>query len=206
MMITALHGFLGLPSDWDFLRAAGLEVDSRNPGHIPPRGDILLGYSMGGRLGLRALLDGARYTRGVIVSAGLGIEVEEERVARRTADESWASRFETEEWSGLMRSWDAQPIFGGHRMVRRESDFDRATLADDLRRQSPAALEPLAPRLHEIAIPILWIVGERDPRYVAQARRAVALLPDAELWICPGAAHRVPWEQPELFAARLLAI
>lgn len=205
-MITALHGFLGLPSDWDFLRAAGLEVDPRNPGQIPPQGDVLLGYSMGGRLALRAMLDGARYKRAVIVSAGLGIESEEERVARREADQSWASRFETEEWSELMKAWDSQPIFGGHRMTRRESDFDRATLADELRRQSPAALEALAPRLHEITIPILWIAGERDPRYVSEARRAVTLLPHAELWICPGAAHRVPWEQPELFAARLLAI
>ncbi len=205
-MITALHGFLGLPSDWDFLRAAGLEVDSRSPGDIPPQGDVLLGYSMGGRLAIRALLDGARYRRAVIVSAGLGIESEEERVARRVSDQSWAKRFKSEEWTELMKAWDAQPIFGGHRLTRRESDFDRATLADDLRLQSPATLEPLAQRLHEIAIPILWIAGERDPRYVSEARRALTLLPDAELWICPGAAHRVPWEQPEWFAARLLAI
>jgi pimeloyl-ACP methyl ester carboxylesterase len=31
----------------------------------------------------------------------------------------------------------------------------------------------------------------------------VSLLPSAELWVCPNAGHRVPWEQPQAFAARL---
>jgi len=29
-------------------------------------------------------------------------------------------------------------------------------------------------------------------KYVEASRRAVAKVPNAELWICPGAAHRVP--------------
>ena len=37
------------------------------------------------------------------------------------------------------------------------------------------------------------------------ARRAVARLPHAELWICPDAGHRVPWEQPEALLARIAA-
>ena len=52
----------------------------------------------------------------------------------------------------------------------------------------------------------VWIAGERDSKYVAEGLRAVALLPDAQLWICPGAAHLVPWEQPEAFIARLRAL
>jgi pimeloyl-ACP methyl ester carboxylesterase len=53
---------------------------------------------------------------------------------------------------------------------------------------------------------VLWIAGERDAKYVAEGERAVSILPDAELWICPGAGHRVPWEQPDQFAARLQSI
>ena len=33
----------------------------------------------------------------------------------------------------------------------------------------------------------------------------VSLLPNGELWICPGAAHRVPWETPDAFIARLMS-
>src|SRR4051794_32343162 len=74
MVITALHGFLGTPRDWDFLRYAGFPLVtpsvSGGPGGAggartrPPRslatlgmteGDVLLGYSRGGRLALQAL-------------------------------------------------------------------------------------------------------------------------------------------------------
>jgi 2-succinyl-6-hydroxy-2,4-cyclohexadiene-1-carboxylate synthase len=204
-MITAFHGFLGRPVDWDFLRDAGLDVDARELDDVPQSGDTILGYSMGGRIALHALLDGARYQRAVIVSAGLGIESENDRAARRAADETWAKRFERDEWETVLRDWNAQPLFGGDVRVRRERDYDRRRVVDALRRWSPAVLPPLAPRLSEIEIPVLWIAGERDAKYLAEAKRAVSLLPNAELWICPGAAHRVPWEQPDAFAKRLMS-
>ncbi len=187
-MIRTFSGFLGLPSDWDFLPWP----------HSPSEGDVLLGYSMGGRLALQ-LLERERFTKAVIVSAGLNAPDEE----RRARDERWARRFESEEWSTLMRDWNAQPVFGGHWLERVERDYDRRELARQLREWSPAVLPP--PRLESIETPLLWIAGERDARYVEIARHAVARLPHAELWICPGAGHRVPWEQPELFVRRLRA-
>ncbi|HJW92108.1 MAG TPA: alpha/beta fold hydrolase [Thermoanaerobaculia bacterium] len=198
-MITALHGFLGLPSDWDFLKRAGFDVRTPDLREIPQEGDTLLGYSLGGRLALHALLGGARYRNAVIVSAGLGVE-DPKRIAQ---DEHWADRFEQSEWYALMRDWSAQPLFGGHAMPRHESDFDRRELARQLREWSPAVLPMIAPRLHEIAIPVLWIAGSRDEKYVAEGKKAIELLPRAALWIADGAAHRVPWEQPEAFAAQL---
>lgn len=196
-VITALHGFLGLPRDWDFLP---FDVITPPLDQIPMSGDTLLGYSMGGRLALRALIDGATYERAVIVSAGITIDA-----GRAQRDEVWARRFESEEWSSLMRAWNAQPVFGGHAMPRDENDFDRAELARALRTWSPAALSPIAPRLHEIAIPVLWVVGANDAKYVAESERAMAVLPNAQLFVCEGAAHRVPWEQPDAFGRRLRA-
>jgi 2-succinyl-6-hydroxy-2,4-cyclohexadiene-1-carboxylate synthase len=202
-VITALHGFLGRPADWDFLRAAGLAVDARELDDVPSSGEILLGYSMGGRIALQALLDGARYRRAIIVSAGLGIEDEGERAKRREADERWARRFETEKWEDVLRDWNAQPLFGGHVPDRDERDYDRGRIADALRRWSPGVLPPSASRLHEITIPVLWIAGERDAKYVSVGERAVTLLPHAQLRICPGAAHRVPWEQEAWFVEQV---
>jgi len=175
-----------LPTDWDFLPWP----------HSSNDGDVLLGYSMGGRLALQ-LLERQQFRCAVIVSAGLNTPDAE----RRARDEEWARRFESEEWTSLMRAWNAQPVFGGHALERHERNYDRAEFARQLREWSPAVLPP--PRLEEIATPILWIAGERDLKYVDIARRAVARLPHAELWICPDAGHRVPWEQPELFVQRL---
>jgi 2-succinyl-6-hydroxy-2,4-cyclohexadiene-1-carboxylate synthase len=181
-VIRVLPGFLGLPSDFDFLP----EV----------HGNVLLGYSMGGRLALE-LLQRERFDQAVIISAGLNAPDE----ARRQRDEAWARRFESEEWPSLMNAWNAQDVFGGHVVERREEDFDRAELARQLREYSPAVLPP--PRLESIETPVLWIAGERDAKYVDIARRAVGRLPHAELWICPNAGHRVPWEQPDALVARL---
>lgn len=190
-VLTIFNGFLGLDRDWDFLR--DVETSER----------VLLGYSMGGRLALQALLEGRTYDRAVIVSAGLNLE--DGRDERRARDEAWARRFESDPWDEVMRDWNAQPVFGGHVVDRFERDYARHELARQLRESSPGVLPPLAPRLHEIAIPILWIAGERDPAYVEVGRRAVRLVPNAELWICPGAGHRVPWEQPRAFRDRLRA-
>ena len=181
-MLTIFPGFLGHPSDF--------------PSIATPL-NVILGYSMGGRRALQAILDGASFDRAVIVSAGLNLE--EGREERRTRDEAWARRFESDPWAEVIRDWNAQPVFGGHVVAREERDYDRRELARQLREYSPGVLPPLAPRLHEITIPVLWIAGERDRQYVDVAQRAVSLLPNAELWICPDAGHRVPWEQPQLF-------
>ena len=187
-LIRTLPGFLGLQSDWDFLPWP----------HAAHDGELLVGYSMGGRLALQ-LLERQHFRKAVIISAGLNAPDPE----RRARDEEWARRFESEEWPSLMRAWNAQEVFGGHVVVRREEDFDRAELARQLREYSPAVLPP--PKLEQIATPVLWIVGERDAKYVEVARRAVARLPHAELWICPQAGHRVPWEQPDALVGRLRA-
>lgn len=188
MVIRTLSGFLGLPSDWDFLPWP----------HDPSHGDVLLGYSMGGRLALR-LLEQQRFRAAIIVSARLNAPDDE----RRQRDEAWARRFERDDWATLMRDWNAQPVFGGHVLPRREEDYDRAELARQLREYSPAVLP--APKLESIETPLLWIAGDRDAKYVEIARRAVERLPHAELWICPDAGHRVPWEQPDAFVSRLRA-
>jgi len=153
---------------------------------------------MGGRLALQ-MLQLRPMRKAIIVSAGLNAPDEE----RRKRDEEWARRFESEEWSSLMRAWNEQPVFGGHLIERREEDYDRAELARQLREYSPAVLPP--PKLEQIETPILWIAGERDAKYAGVAKHAVSRLPHAELWICPNAGHRVPWEQREGFLTRLRA-
>jgi len=188
-VITFFNGFLGVDRDWDFVR--DVETDER----------VLVGYSMGGRLALHALIAGAAFDRAVIISAGLNLE--EGREERRARDEAWAKRFESDSWDEVMRDWNAQPVFGGHVVQRLENDYDRRELARQLRENSPGLLPTLVPRLHEIEIPVLWITGERDTAYVEIGRLAVSSLRNAELWICPNAGHRVPWEQPALFRARL---
>lgn len=225
-MIWFLHGFLGRGRDWsalsEVLRGARLETvtpdlfgqplttqsmsqwaDEFVQRVIRTGGDdhALVGYSMGGRLALHALLAAPDvFRRAVIVSTGLGIEDSSARNERAAFDEQWARRFEHEEWSAVNNAWNSQEVFRDSLAAsRQESDFNRAALALALRRWSPAASEPLAGRLPSIRASVLWIVGERDAKYVEEGRRAVRLIPRAELMMMSGAGHRVMLDQPERF-------
>lgn len=225
-MIWLLHGFLGRGNDWSVLseelRSAGVEtvtpdlfgqpLDTQSmsqwaatfvQGVRGTGGDnhALVGYSMGGRLALHALLAAPDiFRRAVMVSTGLGIEDSSARKERTTSDEQWARCFEHEEWKAVNQAWNRQEVFRDTlSSSRQESDFNRAALALALRRWSPAADEPLAGSLPSIRASVLWIVGERDDKYVQEGRRAVRLIPRAELMIMTGAGHRVMLDQPERF-------
>jgi 2-succinyl-6-hydroxy-2,4-cyclohexadiene-1-carboxylate synthase len=201
VVITCLHGFLGNPRDWGFLRDAGFEIETPPLDSIPDHGDILLGYSLGGRLALQALLAGADYQRAILVSTGLGIEREEARAARRASDETWARRFEYEDFDAVLADWNAQPVLAGPTLARTRDDYDPRAL----REWSSGALPPVASRLHELMIPTLWIAGARDTKYVAEAHRAASLTANARVAIVENAGHRVPWELPVHFITVLRA-
>ncbi len=192
-MITCLHGSLGAPRDWDFLRQAGFTIDTPPLDAIPPRGETLLGYSLGGRLALHTLLAGAHYERAILISTGLGVEGSEARAARQANDEAWTQRFETEDFDSVIAAWNAQPVLAGPALTRTLDDYDSRAL----REWSSGVLPPVTTRLHELTIPTLWIAGARDTKYVAEARRAVTLVRDGQVAIVEEAGHRVPWERPE---------
>jgi 2-succinyl-6-hydroxy-2,4-cyclohexadiene-1-carboxylate synthase len=199
MVITCLHGFLGNPCDWDFLRDAGFAIETPPLDAIPSHGDTLLAYSLGGRLALQSLLAGADYKRAILVSTGLGIEGEELRAARRASDEAWAKRFESEDFEAVIADWNAQPVLAGPAIARTRDDYDPRAL----REWSSGALPPVATRLHEVTIPTIWIAGARDTKYVAEAHRAASIAPNARAAIVDDAGHRVPWEQPSALIAIL---
>ncbi|HEY0788084.1 MAG TPA: alpha/beta fold hydrolase [Thermoanaerobaculia bacterium] len=229
-MIWCLHGFLGRSADWQpfesrWSEAAGMPVRAIDlfAKPLPPETPaqwaakfvravkniddlpILVGYSLGGRLALHALIAEPEAFRGaVIIAAGLGVEGEEARQERRVRDDWWAARFESEPWDVVIRDWNAQPILAGSPEPERdEMEYDRDALATALRWWSPAVQKPLAPLLPDVATRLLWIAGERDQKYADEARRAAAALPDCTLWIAPGAGHRVPWDVPGLFGERV---
>ena len=228
-MIVCLHGFLGKGSDWDpfvadFQRASGTQVfapdlfTSRIRESIPEWADrfaatlsesdaphVIIGYSLGGRLGLHTVVRNPDVVRGaVIISAGPGMDASS-RTQRLETDLSWARRFETDPWPDLMKAWNSQTVFSGDRFrfERKEEDFRRDALAEAIRRWSPARYESLEPHLPELDFPILWIAGERDRKYRNEAERAASLCPQGTSWIAPDAGHRVPWELPEEFSERV---
>lgn len=167
----------------------------------------LLGYSMGGRLALHSLLEsGHPWQAAVIVSAHPGLETPPDREARRASDAARATQALTGNWQDFLTAWNSQPLLGAPMrdpqatgsLVTRRREIARSFVDWSL-----GAQEPLWERLHEIKIPVLWIAGENDPKFVALAERAVSLIPNAHLAIAPAVGHRVPWEAETWFAGQV---
>jgi 2-succinyl-6-hydroxy-2,4-cyclohexadiene-1-carboxylate synthase len=173
--------------------------DAPSPIHLR----VLLGYSMGARLALHALLDGGPWDAAVLVAPHPGLESETERAARRESDAEWAGRALTGDWREFLALWNAQPVLADSTRLPLVSELRRREVARSFMDWSLGAQEPLWERLGEIQCPVLWCVGERDGKFRALAERALPLLPRGELWVAPGAGHRVPWDAPEAFAAKV---
>lgn len=158
---------------------------------------VLLGYSMGGRLALHALLERGPWDAAVIISANPGLRDTTEISSRRASDTVLATQALTLPWDAFLEQWNSQPLLAGAMRDEREDKKliqRRREIARSFVDWSVANQEPLWDRLPEIEIPVLWIAGETDVEYSTIAAEAVSLLPNATLAIAPDAGHRVPWE------------
>jgi len=164
---------------------------------------VLVGYSMGARLALHALLDGGPWDAAVLVAPHPGLESKSERAARRESDAEWAGRALTGDWREFLALWNAQPVLADSERLPAAGELRRREVARSFMDWSLGAQEPLWERLGEIQCPVLWCVGERDGKFRALAERAVPLLPRGELWVAPDSGHRAPWDAPEAFAAKV---
>ena len=202
---------------WRFLEATPLPIgefgqvlneDAGGETFRGTGGRSLLGYSMGGRLALHSLLEENHpWQAAVIISAHPGLENDLDRSARKAQDAGWAAKAFAGDWRGFLEQWNAQPLLGGEdmrepeasqRLVSRRREISRSFIDWSLGLQ-----EPLWDVLPSIPVPVLWVAGAEDAKYLELATRAAALMPTSVLAIAPGCGHRVPWENPGWFAERV---
>jgi len=185
-------------SSW--ARAFNAQVRSQNR-----RTNFLLGYSLGGRLALHALTAEPNLWAGaIVVAAHPGLSNASERIRRRTRDRVWAKRFAREPLELVFADWDAQQVFQQVPcpLPRSLTTFSRTRAVAGFERFSLGLQADLRPVLQQLDLPpILYVAGGRDGKYCQLGRDLTALCPTMTLVTVPGAAHRVPWEQPAEFAA-----
>ena len=165
-----------------------------------------IGYSMGGRYALHAVLrHPAAISRLVLVSTTGGIDEAEERAARRRSDATLADRVESEGVESFIEWWAAQPMFStltpqAARLEDRAAKASAAGLASSLRLAGAGSQRPLWKALPAIEIRMLVIAGALDKKYVALSERIVeAVGPNARLHVMSGAGHACHLERPEEF-------
>lgn len=224
--IIALHGFLGLASDWERFHdfhARNLWQDVREIkfatdmfaawttkflDELTDEKVWLIGYSMGGRLSMHALLRAPeKFAGAVLISANPGLAQEAERTVRIEGDAKWAARFSNEPWSNLMTAWNSQPVLktppgAPPAFERREADFDRSLLASAMNGWSLGRQQDLRHDLSRLNVPILYLTGSEDAKFTSLVA-GLARESGQRYEIIAGAGHRVPWDKPQEFVISL---
>jgi len=207
--IYALHGFLGNSSHWDSFRLPLKAIDifdipenSMNAWarafnqRITTTNNILLGYSMGGRLSLHALINNPKqWKAAILVSTHPGLQMEKRE--RLEKDAIWLKRFSEEDFESVIQDWNQQPIFSTSTFVPKH--YSKEKLVKSLHHWSLGNQEDLREAISRLKVPILWIVGARDQKYVDLSKTITLSHPQSKIWIAANAAHRVPWEVKKEF-------
>ena len=167
-------------------------------------GGVLVGYSLGGRLALRAALRSpGSFSAVVTVGATAGIEEGPLRVARAEADEKLASWIETASMEDVVSLWERQPMFADQSDALVEAQrsgrlsHDQRSLALLLRTAGQGALEPVWHDLRSLELPLLAIAGARDDGYTRAAKRIASTAPNGRLAIVEEAGHAPQLQQPD---------
>lgn len=215
--VYALSGFLGAISDWDLFSARGFGVNSlislsptpdlslENWGKscIPSSNtqNILMGYSLGGRLALHALLARPDFWHAAIfISTHSGLSDPKAREERICQDQIWADRFLSEPWENLLKDWNRQPVLAMSNPIERlESHYCRLNLAQTLKTWSLGLQQDLKIPLSQIRVPILWVVGEKDTTYTKLSQTLTFAHPLSLTCSIVQSGHRVPWDAPKTF-------
>jgi len=230
-MLVALHGFTENDQVWgDVLRdtipalatpllpghgwkpcpaTASVETvaDDLAARHLAAAPADILGYSMGGRIGLvLALRHPQRVRRLVLVSSGPGFKDGALQGSRRTHEMVLADTLEDDGLGPFIAMWEKNPILTPAKPLpraleedvrARRMNHDPLGLAGALRQLGAGAMPNLWNRLGEIACPTLLIAGAADHRYVEVMEEMARLIPGARLEIVADAGHGIHREQPE---------
>ena len=173
--------------------------------------EVLVGYSLGGRLALRAALRSPEsYSGVVLVGSTAGIDEGPLRVARAEADEKLASWMEAMPIEDIVGLWERQPLFADQSDALVEEQRpgrlsqDPRSLALLLRTAGQGVLEPVWHELRALELPLLAIAGARDDGYTRAAKRIASTAPNGRLAIVEEAGHAPQLQRPDE-VARLIS-
>lgn len=165
---------------------------------------VLVGYSLGGRLALRAALRSPEsYSALVLVGSTAGIEEGPLRVVRAEADEKLASWMEAMPMEDIVGLWERQPLFADQPDALVEAQRpgrlsqDPRSLALLLRTAGQGTLEPVWHELRSLELPLLAIAGARDDGYSRAAKRIASTAPNGRAAIVENAGHAPHLQRPD---------
>ena len=226
--VTLVHGFLGAPEDWDGvanalggcvrcdrvdLRSLGCEsvaaAAQRLEAHAARMApDVLVGYSLGGRLCLAAAAMRRQPFPLVLLSASAGLEDAAQRDARAREDEARADAIRRDGLPAFVERWYGMPMFARLRTMPcfasvrdRRARGDGEFWARCIAGCSPGRAAGAWGVLPSLPNGSAFAVGTEDDRYSFLADRVGREAPNVRVERIAGAGHALPIEAPERCAA-----
>jgi 2-succinyl-6-hydroxy-2,4-cyclohexadiene-1-carboxylate synthase len=221
--IIALHGFLGEPADWapvfreiheqkpdwdlqapDLREQSSLSLTEWAQNFcawvkaLPPARNTLVGYSMGGRLGLHALqIQPELWQAAVFLSTNPGLRSAEEKWQRLQTDQQWAADFRTLPFNEVLQRWQAQPVFHGAAAEpnRRGQESFREPWAQIMENWSLGRQIDFREHIDLWDVRQIWAAGTKDAKFI-ELLRSLPARPEIQKWEVEDVAHRLPFEAP----------
>lgn len=170
--------------------------------------NILIGYSLGGRLALHALIQQNKskstnhqsiWDGAIIFSANPGLSSQSEKQERLFQDKQWAHKILTKPWLNIQSEWNAQGVFTNQKdtFYRDEVNYNKSMLAQILINFSLGKQKNLRSQMLKLNLPVLWITGENDIKFTKISKELMHSHQNFKYEIVQNAGHRVPWEQPQ---------
>jgi len=177
---------------------------------------VLMGYSMGARLALSAVLGELaagvprpRPERLILIGGRPGLRGAEERLARQRADTELAGRIEEQGAEWFAEYWSKRPILESQQQIaaleRQRIQTARREqrphgLAGSLRGMGAGAMPSLWSRLSGLTVPTTLVTGTRDPKFSEIASEMARIVPRAQHLQVQNAGHTAHLERPAHFA------
>ncbi len=223
VLVYALHGFLGSGADWDSVQNTLPEnihfktesffssnFKSFNFRSLTTERKIFIGYSLGGRLGLKILSQTPNeFDHYIFVSThpGLADEDLEARKQRAALDRKWAERITTENWSAFLTEWNAQDVFKGITLnpERSVGDYDKELLKQSLIGDSLAQQPDYRQLIRQNQDRLTWVVGSEDTKFklIADAMRDEGILQNLTVL---DSGHRILSDNPHALAQIIMSV
>lgn len=173
----------------------------------------VLGYSMGARIALAWAIEQPSKLLGVILEAGTpGIVDEQERKKRKESDQRLALSLWCEPLVDFVDFWQNLPLFSSQKKLPKEIQKkirnerlsqNKFGLAMSLWFMGTGVQKNYWFELENLNLPVLYVVGEQDQKFLAIGNALCQKLPHSTLAVIPDSGHCVHLEQSQAFASKL---
>lgn len=231
MNLIGLHGFLGTSKDFEGITSLknfekiwtpNLFLEDR---HLLQKGfndfcdqalsqlqnqrfiknNVLVGYSLGGRLALHLALKAPKlFKRVILLSTHPGIFSKDEILQRRSWENHWYHKMSQESFKKWTSEWLSQPLFQRDPpRDLKEQDFDLQTLRDGMTLFSNTRHEFDWDSLIHSPSGLTWVHGELDLKFGKIHQKIKSERPQDWLISIPDRGHRLVGPQSQTWLSQI---